>query len=316
MPIEDSFKTVFAALYLEGAPGRARLPASRWPEVAWALAEKKPSADPARTLRNAGLSEEAFAIGHAELRHWAEGVVERKLCLTVADEGYPWHWVLRLGEAAPPALWRSGAMPFGTPLTLVGSRDAPESSLTAAFQLGHKIASLRGITVSGGARGCDREAAQGAIAGGGSVVEIWPRGLAMMACPGEDAPPTTVLSLCAPEEPFSIRRAKQRNALLYAFSPYSVVVHAQFGEGGTWQGARHAMRRNLTQVLAYTGGEPDTDPGLRALIQDGAWPLRNLEELAPLLPPERPLAPLFRDRLRDAFLARSGGQAALFEFSL
>lgn len=69
----------------------------------------------------------------------------------------------------------------------------------------------------------------------------------------------------------------ERNALIYAISEHTVVVHARLNEGGTWSGARIALRRKLCSVLVRVRSD---DPASRALIALGGVPLDRPEDLA------------------------------------
>ena len=83
-------------------------------------------------------------------------------------------------------------------------------------------------------------------------------------------------SVCEPYEEFSRGTAMERNALIYASSESSVVIHARLREGGTWHGAIDAHRRKLTRLMVRVD---DAEAGNRALIALGAVPLRSPGEL-------------------------------------
>jgi hypothetical protein len=74
----------------------------------------------------------------------------------------------------------------------------------------------------------------------------------------------------------------ERNALLYAFSPSTVVCHSRFREGGTWHGAIDAHRRRTTSLIVRDDGSPAS----RAFVALGAVPLGQPSDLAGCLQPD------------------------------
>ena len=67
----------------------------------------------------------------------------------------------------------------------------------------------------------------------------------------------------------------RRNALIYAMAEAAVIVHARFGEGGTWNGAIEARRRKICPLIVRNDGTP----AARALIALGACPIERPDDL-------------------------------------
>jgi predicted Rossmann fold nucleotide-binding protein DprA/Smf involved in DNA uptake len=271
-----------AALYLRGAP-RAVDPSRRhWSQVEGLIRASACSlGSAARVLREAGLIEEAAALATPGLLTWVEGRAAR--VLTPMGTAYPSAWRSRLGDLAPPALWRRGELPEGRLIGIVGSREVGRAEAAFARVCGSTAAKAGFGVVSGGAQGCDTFGARGAQSVDGLVMRLLPCGLDQTRRPEPGD-----LSLAPPGEPFSSPLAMERNALIYAAAEATVVVHARFRQGGTWHGAADALRRRLGPILIR---EMPEDRAFRALVALGARPLAKPEDLedalnAPVLQPD------------------------------
>ena len=165
---------------------------------------------------------------------------------------------------------------------------------------------------SGGARGVDRVAVDGALNAGGL-------GVAVLADSLEDAIKrretrehvlngrlTTVTPL-HPSAKFSVAAAMGRNKLIYALASWAVVVASNLDTGGTWAGATENLEYRWVPLFVRDGGVCE---GNRALIARGAAPM-TLEAL----PPD--LASWFQSRrASQPALVRElapGGQGRLFD---
>ena len=234
---------------------------------------------------------------------WAEARHEAGEVLTATCPNYPAGWRRKLGAGAPPAVWIRGAMPAGPFLAVVGSRNVGSAVRQFAWDVGAAAVSAGYGICSGAAPGCDRAAAQGAChreaqrfsgeearansnsdlqdAGspGFRLVEILPCGLGMR----QDDFAGSAISPFALEEPFSGPSAMIRNALIYAMADAAVVVHARFGEGGTWRGATEAKRRGLCPLIVYPGFDSASRRAARALAGLGAAVLDTKDGLASAL---------------------------------
>jgi len=280
---------VLTALYGRGAPRPVEVRRASWPEVLRCLRRAQvPLEGAGDALRRAGFWAEALAFEAPGLMSWADALVEEERVLTAADASYPLRWARVLGAAAPPVLYRSGPMSGAPCVSVVGSRAIPRGVARFCAQVGEEAARLGFALVSGAAAGCDSAAAAGAIRAGGEVIELLPHGDL-----GRGGPGVCRLSVCAPGEEFSSATAMERNALIYAFSAFTVVGAARFKEGGTWHGAVHASRRRLSSLLV----RECEDIAMRALASlGGAW-LSSPAELG-------------------AAMRSQPGQAALFDMAL
>jgi len=230
-------------------------------------------------LQESGLWEAAVQLHSGD--RWARAIdlVAGGLAVTAEDPAYPEPWRRRAG-ASPAALWRKPGKiaPRASPeyFTIVGSRSISRSVRAFAEAAGATVAASGAVVFSGGAVGVDRAAARSALASGGSAVELIPCGLS--CAPASSA---EQWSLCAPGEGFSTAAAMERNLLLYAAGCRSLVVHARFREGGSWQGASAALRHRLGPIFVREPelGEYETDESMvaafRALCALGAHPLSH-----------------------------------------
>jgi predicted Rossmann fold nucleotide-binding protein DprA/Smf involved in DNA uptake len=255
--------------------------------------------DSAEALRCRGLWDEARALDLPGLLAWGWGQCESGRALTVLDPGYPARWAEALGHRAPPAVWASGRVPSGPSVSVVGNRRPEPGHARFAGEVAAEALRLGAAVVSGGAAGIDSAAESAALAaqGAGRVAVVLPFGIGH-ARPREGV---CLLSVAEPHAPFSAGLAMERNALIYAWSPATVVVCARLRAGGAWAGATDALRRKLGRVLVppWPG-----DRAARALIALGARPLAEPSGLAEALAePEPP-------RLFDGVMESQGGLTA------
>ncbi len=263
------------ALYLPGLERRPHDPPRKsWRSVQGAILRSACGPETVtQELRRAGLWSEALALEAPGLLDSAETLIVKGLALTAACSRYPQRW-LRF-EFAPPAVHCVGleCVSAGTPfLSVVGSRNVPRSLLSFAAAVGVAAEELGYQVVSGGANGCDMAAVSGCT----RHIELLPRGLFAH----QSAITGAAFSTRPLGEPFSVAAAMERNALIYAASEHSVVIHARFKRGGTWTGATEAIRRKLSQLLVR---EDPTNAAHRALTYLGAIPLQTPQGLASAL---------------------------------
>ena len=287
-------EAALAALYLRGVDRPANPPRRGWPEVLAAL-RRRSGEDPARVLREAGMSLPATILQTAGLLAWAEEAVENGGVLTAASEGYPLRWFQAFGDLAPPALWRDGPLPTVPWVGAVGSRRVGADALEFMDEVGARTAALGHGLVSGGAKGCDSAAEAAALREGGAVLRLLPHGLGT----GANEDDATRLAVAAPVEPFSAGLAMERNALIYGAAEATVVGHARMRQGGTWHGATEALRRRYGPLLVREDGSS----AARALCALGAEPFPDPAELGERLaagPPQRSLF-AYETRRRRAY---------------
>ncbi|MFN3729537.1 MAG: DNA-processing protein DprA [Fimbriimonadaceae bacterium] len=284
-----------AALYL---PGGSPLSPRRWPVVAAEVRRAGSALGAVRALAVAGYSSESLLLGEPGRVAAACEALDSASVLTAACPGYPPLWLERLGAAAPPVVrgrpCGPGLLGFepGRPVVaVVGSRHPSPAGRAFAVAVASVATSLGAVVVSGGAIGIDSAAARSAS----SVVEILPHGSLVPRVGRGGVPPSaaarSLLSPFAAGAEFTAAQAMQRNVLIYASAALAVVIEPRYGVGGTWHGAREAMRRRLCPVAIFHG--PESGRAEAALQALGALPIRAPGDLAALLAAGLPQPRLF-----------------------
>jgi predicted Rossmann fold nucleotide-binding protein DprA/Smf involved in DNA uptake len=196
------------------------------------------------------------------------------------DPVYPERFHQHLGTSSPPLLYGAGDVSLlnrdAVRVAVVGSRDIDDSGEQFARQTGGVSAQIDAITVSGGARGADRMAIDGALSNGGTGVAILPGSLEQVATSRMYRQAITdgqftVISPYHPRAKFTAGNAMGRNRLIYCLADISVVVESAKGSGGTWSGAIETLKRRWVPVAARATEAPSA--GNQALIEQGAVPL-------------------------------------------
>ena len=196
------------------------------------------------------------------------------------DEAYPQRLRDRL-EKAPAVLYGCGdhTLLNAGGLAVVGSRHVDEDILEYANQIGNLAASAGRTIVSGGARGVDQAAMNGALEAGGKSIGVLANGLKGAATNRSHRDPilNEQLVLISPYDPssgFNVGHAMQRNKLIYALADAALVVNAEKDKGGTWNGAIEQLDKlHLTPLYIRSTGAQSA--GLDALKQKGALPWPN-----------------------------------------
>lgn len=203
---------------------------------------------------------------------------------TRADSLYPSSLRERLRGHAPPVIF--GAGPPETlndrGIAIVGSRDVDATGSAFASELG-RLCARSGVTVfSGGARGVDRLAVDGALEEGGQAVGVLADSLqdSLRRKELRDAVLSgrlTLISVSSPSARFTVAGAMGRNKVIYALSSAAVVVSSALESGGTWAGAIENLRGGWVPLFVREG--QDVPEGNRELITRGGRPI-SLEALA------------------------------------
>lgn len=204
--------------------------------------------------------------------------------ITRSDPAYPKRLKKRLKHAAPPVLYGCGNAELlnAGGLALVGSRKADEEDLTYAHRLGAKATQAAIGVVSGGARGVDEAAMQGAIQEGGPVIGILSEGLLKAATSrqwrqGLMSGGLVLVSPYYPEASFNTGNAMGRNKYIYCLADAAVVVHSG-SRGGTKAGAEENLKKGW--VPLWVKSTQDTKAGNQALVDaGGAWCEEKIERL-------------------------------------
>ncbi|HEY8203808.1 MAG TPA: DNA-processing protein DprA [Pyrinomonadaceae bacterium] len=207
-------------------------------------------------------------------------------CLTRVDDSYPSRIKNSLKHQAPPVLFGAGdASILERPsVGIVGSRNIDDDGANFARRLGEICARSSVAVVSGGARGTDRIAMQGALDTGGHAVGVLADSLTKtirqtdvrnFIADGR----LVLLTPYRPDNAFSVGGAMGRNKMIYGASDYSVIVSSEFEKGGTWAGAIEALAAGWSPLFVRAG--QTVGRGNQELISKGAHPL-SVAELADL----------------------------------
>ena len=223
-----------------------------------------------RSLLNRG-----FLLSQAVERWHTRGI----WVVSRADAAYPPLLKKRLKNDAPSVLYGCGVQEimYSRSLAVVGSREVTEPLIDYTWRNASLIARAGLTIVSGGARGVDRAAMNGALEAGGRVAGVLPGDLerAVMNREHRNLLMEERLVLLSPFDPslrFTVAQAMQRNKVIYALAEAGLVVNADFSRGGTWAGAVEQLRKYFVPVFVRSTGDPSE--GLTALQGRGArpWP--------------------------------------------
>jgi len=229
-----------------------------------------------------------FQLSQA-LERWSQRSI---WVLSRADADYPQRLRKRLGDLAPPVLYGCGNPDLLNRggLAVVGSRNISDEIIRFTNDVGRLAANANLALISGGARGVDQAAMQGAGETGGYVVGILADNLERASLKHEhrEALQNGSMVLCSPYDPkagFIAGHAMQRNKFIYALSDAALVVNSDYKKGGTWTGAVEQLDKlKLVPIFVRTGSQPNQAMG--SLLNRGAsqWPCpRNAKELVSVI---------------------------------
>lgn len=214
--------------------------------------------------------------------------------LTRSDADYPERLERHLGRAAPPVLFGCGnrALLERGGIAVVGSRNAGEDDLDFARMLGAKAAAEGYSLVSGGARGIDRHAMQGALEQDGTALGVLADSLLRSAMAADYrryilSGDLALVSPFNPEARFHVGNAMARNASIYCLADATVVVCSEVGKGGTWNGAEENLKHGWVPLWVKPGDTPGS--GNPELVRRGAqWLPKEPFPLSQLMDSARP----------------------------
>jgi predicted Rossmann fold nucleotide-binding protein DprA/Smf involved in DNA uptake len=261
--------------------------------------------DPAQPLDKARLGillSRGFLLGQVAERWASMGI----WVTSRADAEYPNKLKNRLHSNAPPIIYGCGDISaFDSPgLAVVGSREINQDIVSYSSEIGRLAANSAVTVVSGGARGVDQAAMRGALDSDGKVIGMLADGLQESSLNRENRDHLMngrllLISACDPSTAFNTGLRMQRNKFIYALSETAIIVNANHGKGGTWNGALEQLTKfNFVPIYVRSTGEPSK--GLEALISKGArlWPEPDtpeglqavmVKDTSPLWPtPEQP----------------------------
>lgn len=208
------------------------------------------------------------------LERWSRGglwVISR------ADPAFPKRLKQRLKHSAPPLLYGAGdktLLEVGG-LAIIGSRDASESALEFTRDVASRCAKVGLAVVSGGARGVDTAAMQGATEAGGCCVGVLAADLLKTSVNrqnriGLQEGRLVLVSPFYPEAGFNAGNAMGRNRFIYALADQALVIDSALRTGGTWGGAIENLQHCWVPMFVRSPGE---GAGNAALIEKGGLPL-------------------------------------------
>lgn len=206
--------------------------------------------------------------------------------LTRADEEYPAQLKDRLGWNSPPVLFGSGdfALLEKEGIAIVGSRNATRSDLQRSAELGAYAASNGIPVISGGARGVDQSAMLGSLDEGGTTVGVLADSLLRAATSAKYRDHImdgrlVLVSPYHPEASFNVGNAMGRNRYIYCLSEGAIVVHFEYGKGGTWEGIKENLNNRWVPIWF------DKVDGFKVLAHlSGGLPLpKTIDDLEELL---------------------------------
>jgi len=207
------------------------------------------------------------------LERWARGglwVISR------GDTDYPKRLKRQLKHAAPPLLYGAGDKTLLDKggLAIIGSRDVSESALFYTRSIAERCAREGLTVVSGGARGVDAAAMQGATEAGGYCIGVLANDLLKASVNrqnriGLQEGHLVLASPFYPEAGFNAGNAMGRNRYIYTLADQALVIDSALRSGGTWEGAVENLKHGWVPLYVRTPGER---PGNAALVADGGLP--------------------------------------------
>jgi len=195
----------------------------------------------------------------------------------------------------PPMLFVKGDLQLleRRTIAIIGSRKASTTSLDFTKAIAQILAQQGANIISGNARGVDRSAYEGAtsVAEGHTTV-VLPHGMDKLSKaqmrdlqPRIEAGNVLLMSQFHPDAQWVVSRAMERNRVVTGLAQIVIVAESDI-KGGTWEGARSALK--LKRKIYVRQSDGTSLPGNEALIQQGslplAWPDDTIEAtLIPIL---------------------------------
>ena len=198
--------------------------------------------------------------------------------VTRVDERYPPKLRDTLKHQTPTVLFGAGDIHLlrRAGVAVIGSRNIDEAGAAFAKEVGHKAVAARLAVVSGGARGTDRIAMDGALEADGIALGILADSLEATVRKSDVRQlllddRLALITPYAPTAGFSVGAAMGRNKVIYGLADFAVVVSSDHQTGGTWAGAVEALKAGWCPV--FVRESDDAPKGNRKLIKLGATPL-------------------------------------------
>lgn len=212
-----------------------------------------------------------------ELGLWAVAAAQAAgaRVILLGDDWYP--PLLRQIENPPPLLYVRGHLQTDVPrIAVVGSREVDEQGLELARRFGEGLARAGVQVISGGARGIDRAAHDGALWGMGSTVAVLGCGIDVTYPPehGElfdrlSKGAGAVVSEFPPGTPPTTHTFPRRNRTISGLSSAVVVVRAAARSGALVTADHAAMQKRAVFAVPGDVSNP-VAAGTNALLRRGA----------------------------------------------
>ncbi|QDV87390.1 DNA-processing protein DprA [Planctomycetes bacterium TBK1r] len=193
-----------------------------------------------------------------------------------SDDDYPTRYRKRLKSLAPPILYGIGdkSLLAGGGVAIVGSRNVDAAGEEFAREVAAWCARGSYPVVSGGARGVDKTAMEGALRAGGTVIGVLADSLLKTSVSRNAREAIAenqllLISHCHPKARFTVGTAMGRNKLIYAMADAGLVVSSEYKKGGTWAGAEEELKRKTPQPVFVRNG-PGSPVGNARLQELGA----------------------------------------------
>ena len=167
----------------------------------------------------------------------------------------------------------------------MGSRDASAEAIEVAGAAAGVAVAAGLPVISGLARGIDQASMAGALDRGGMVVGIPAEGLRKVSRSPEVRRRVHNGELCiaspyAPDSRFTAGNAMGRNKVVYGLADVTLVVCSDNGSGGTWEGAKEALRRGFGTVAVWDG--EGAGPGNAPLGKLGGQAIQDVSRVLDL----------------------------------
>lgn len=207
------------------------------------------------------------------LERWNRGGI---WVISRGDAEFPKRLRRQLKHMTPPLLYGAGnkdLLDMGG-LAIIGSRDATPGALDFTRDIASQCAREHIGVVSGGARGVDAAAMQGATESGGYTIGVLANDLLKASVNrqnrmGLQEGRLVLVSPFYPEAGFNAGNAMARNKYIYALADRALVIDSALGSGGTWEGALETLRQKWVPLYVRTPGH---GPGNMALVEKGGIP--------------------------------------------
>lgn len=193
--------------------------------------------------------------------------------VTRGDEYYPAKLRDTLKHQSPTVLFGAGDIHLfrRAGIAVIGSRNIDEAGAAFAKEVGRRTVASGAAVVSGGARGTDRLAMDGALEAGGVALgaladslegTVRKSDVRQLLLDGR----LGLVTPYAPTAGFSVGAAMGRNKVIYGLADFAVVVSSDHQTGGTWAGAVEALKARWCPVFVRAGeGVPKGNPELLKL---------------------------------------------------